>query len=157
MRLLIYLSAALLVAVGVAACGGDEDGAAPTATPGASEPTPNTSGDGPPHVQGEPSVTDSGLQIIDIEAGTGAEATAADTITITYAGWLENGTEFDSGTITYPLADLIQGWQEGVPGMKVGGKRRLIIPPELAYGATGQGSIPPNATLTFDIELVSIP
>ncbi len=104
------------------------------------------------------------LQIIDTQVGTGAEAKLGDTITVQYTGYLENGTIFDGpaihgGPVQFQLAvgSLIQGWTDGVPGMKVGGKRRLIIPPDLAYGAAGRGQIPPNATLTFDIELVSLP
>lgn len=109
-------------------------------------------------------MTSSGLQIIDTQVGTGAEAKLGDTITVQYTGYLENGTIFDGpaihgGPVQFQLAvgSLIQGWTDGVPGMKVGGKRRLIIPPDLAYGAAGRGQIPPNATLTFDIEFVSLP
>ncbi len=109
-------------------------------------------------------MTSSGLRIIDTLAGTGAEAKLGDTITAQYTGYLEDGTVFDGpavhgGPVQFQLAvgSLIKGWTDGVPGMKVGGKRRLIIPPDLAYGASGRGQIPPNATLTFDIELVSIP
>jgi FKBP-type peptidyl-prolyl cis-trans isomerase len=107
---------------------------------------------------------EAGLQIIDTIVGTGAEAKLGDTITAQYTGYLEDGTIFDGpaihgGPAQFQLAvgSLIQGWTDGVPGMKVGGKRRLVIPPALAYGASGRGQIPPNATLTFDIELVSIP
>lgn len=79
-------------------------------------------------------------------------------MTVHYTGWLEDGTQFDSSVggepITFALADLIPAWQEGIPGMQEGGKRRLIVPPELGYGEAGQGSIPPNATLIFDIELL---
>ena len=104
------------------------------------------------------------LQIIDTQVGTGAEAKLGDTITVQYTGYLEDGTVFDGPAIhgdpvQFELAvgSLIQGWTDGMPGMKVGGIRRLIIPPDLAYGAAGRGQIPPDATLTFDIELVSIP
>ena len=109
-------------------------------------------------------MTAAGLQIIDTLVGAGAEAKLGDTITVQYTGYLEDGTVFDGPEIhgdpvQFELAvgSLIQGWTDGVPGMKVGGTRRLVIPPELAYGAAGRGQIPPNATLTFDIELVSIP
>ena len=112
-------------------------------------------------MEGEPTVTASGLQIIDVEAGDGDEAVAGGTVTVHYSGWLEeDGTLFDSSVggdpITFGLADLIPAWQEGIPGMKVGGTRRLIVPPELGYGAAGRGAIPPNATLVFDIELLAV-
>lgn len=104
------------------------------------------------------------LQIIDTIVGTGAEAKLGDTITAQYTGYLDDGTIFDGpakhgGPVQFQLAvgSLIQGWIDGVPGMKVGGTRRLVIPPDLAYGAAGRSGIPPNATLTFDIELVSVP
>lgn len=97
--------------------------------------------------------------IEDVTVGTGEEAIAHDTVTIHYRGELMDGTEFDSShkrgkPATFPLDNLIKGWQEGIPGMKVGGKRRLTIPPELGYGARGSPPvIPPNATLVFEIEL----
>jgi FKBP-type peptidyl-prolyl cis-trans isomerase len=100
-----------------------------------------------------------GVKIEDLTVGTGEEVKPRDTVTIHYKGCLMNGTEFDSShkrgqPATFPLARLIKGWQEGIPGMKVGGKRRLTIPPELGYGAYGSPpNIPPNATLTFEIEL----
>ena len=101
-----------------------------------------------------------GVQITDIEVGTGDTVKAGDTITVHYTGWLEDGTEFDSSVggepLTRSLEELIAGWQEGIPGMQVGGKRRLIIPPELAYGERELSGIPPNSTLTFEIELLSI-
>lgn len=102
------------------------------------------------------------LQIIDETVGTGTLVKAGDTVTVKYTGTLANGTVFDStekqgGTpATFPLGNVIQGWQQGIPGMKVGGKRKLIIPPALGYGAQGTGPIPGNATLTFEIELVDV-
>ena len=127
----------------------------PTATP-----QPPDDGTGPPPISAEPTLTESGLQIFDIEVGTGATVEAGDTITVHYTGWLEDGTEFDSSVgglpVSFPLDALIEGWQEGITGMQPGGKRRLIIPPELAYGEAGRPGIPPNSTLTFDIELFSI-
>jgi len=105
-----------------------------------------------------------GLQIIDTRVGTGAEAKLGDTITVQYTGYLEDGTVFDGPEIhgdpiqlDLVVGQLIQGWTDGVPGMKVGGIRRLIIPSELAYREFGRGQIPANEDLTFDIELVSIP
>jgi len=103
------------------------------------------------------------LEVTDLVVGTGAEAQDGDTVTVDYTGWLaSDGTIFDSSVsrgqpATFPLTAVIQGWQEGVPGMKVGGKRRLVIPSELAYGPNGAGSIPPNADLVFEVDLLDIP
>ena len=100
------------------------------------------------------------VQITDIVVGTGQTVVAGDTVTVHYTGWLADGTEFDSSVggdpITFPLEGLIAGWKEGIPGMQPGGKRTLVIPPELAYGEVGRTGIPPNSTLTFEIELISI-
>jgi FKBP-type peptidyl-prolyl cis-trans isomerase FkpA len=100
----------------------------------------------------------------DIVVGTGATAAANSTITVGYTGWLYDsskadgkGQQFDSSPgATFALAGLIPGWVRGIPGMKVGGTRRLIIPPDLAYGAAGRQGIPPNATLVFDITLLAV-
>ena len=107
--------------------------------------------------------TPSGLRITDLVIGDGAEAIAGQTVSVNYRGTLANGTEFDSsygrGPFSFPLGGgrVIQGWDEGVAGMKVGGKRKLVIPPDLAYGDRGAGGvIPPNATLTFEVELLRI-
>ena len=108
--------------------------------------------------------TADGLIIADKVVGTGPAAQSGDTVTVNYTGWLQsNGKKFDSSLdrgepfpFTLGNGDVIKGWDEGVVGMKVGGKRELIIPPDLAYGADGQGPIPPNATLIFDIEMVKI-
>lgn len=108
-------------------------------------------------------VDTTGLKIEDLVEGTGQEAKKGDLVTIHYKGTLENGTVFDSSydkgqPFQTPIGQgsVIKGWDEGVPGMKVGGKRRLTIPPQLAYGERGQGSIPPNATLIFELELVEV-
>ncbi len=106
--------------------------------------------------------TASGLQIQDIVVGTGEEAKAGDTVSVHYTGWLTDGSKFDSSVdrgqpfeFTLGQGGVIPGWDEGVAGMKVGGKRRLTIPADLGYGASGAGSlIPPNATLIFDVELL---
>lgn len=105
------------------------------------------------------------LVIEDITVGTGAEATAGDSVTVHYTGWLTDGTQFDSSLtrnqpFQFPLGQgqVIPGWDQGVAGMKVGGTRRLTIPPDLGYGAAGAGGvIPPNATLIFEVQLLSIP
>ena len=107
--------------------------------------------------------TPSGLRITDLVVGDGAEAVSGQTVVVNYRGTLANGTEFDSsygrGPFSFPLGGgrVIQGWDEGVAGMKVGGKRKLVIPPDLAYGERGAGGvIPANATLTFEVELLRI-
>jgi FKBP-type peptidyl-prolyl cis-trans isomerase len=102
-----------------------------------------------------------GLKVWDVTEGSGPDAKPGATVTIHYTGWLTDGTVFDSSKqrgqpITFPLGRLIQGWQEGVPGMKPGGVRRLLIPYQLGYGAAGSPpSIPPKATLVFEIEMIS--
>ena len=106
--------------------------------------------------------TPSGLQYADTQVGTGATAEAGQMISMYYTGYLMDASVFDSNTsgegFSFPLGgrQVIAGWDEGIVGMKEGGKRRLIIPAELAYGAGGRGQIPPNATLVFDVELVKI-
>lgn len=149
MSTLIRLTTAVLLAASVAACGGDGD----TGT----SPTP------PP--LGIPFST------TDLVVGTGAEAQNGRRITVNYTGWLysttaadNKGTQFDSslspGRSPFPHllggGGVIQGWERGIPGMRVGGRRRLIIPPELGYGVNGRDSIPGNATLIFDIELLTV-
>ena len=106
----------------------------------------------------------SGLRVTDIEVGSGPEAVAGQTVVVHYRGTLENGKQFDASydrgkPFTFPLGrgQVIKGWDEGVQGMKVGGKRKLVIPPELGYGTRGAGGvIPPNATLIFEVELLDI-
>ncbi|QBC31450.1 MULTISPECIES: FKBP-type peptidyl-prolyl cis-trans isomerase [Pandoraea] len=108
--------------------------------------------------------TDSGLQYDELQVGDGAEATPGKTVTVHYTGWLTDGKKFDSSKdrndpFAFVLGGgmVIRGWDEGVAGMKVGGKRKLVIPPELGYGARGAGGvIPPNATLVFEVELLDV-
>ena len=100
----------------------------------------------------------------DLVVGNGAAATSGQKVTVHYTGWLTNGTKFDSSKdrgdpFVFPLGKghVIKGWDEGVQGMKVGGVRRLTIPPQLGYGARGAGGvIPPNATLVFEVELLAV-
>jgi FKBP-type peptidyl-prolyl cis-trans isomerase FkpA len=142
----MLLSAILAVtAMAILAQGGPAD---------TSKPTP---------VTGPAKKTSSGVSYWDIKVGTGATAMKGQTVTVHYTGWLTNGKKFDSSVdrkepFQFTLTSgVIQGWIDGVQGMKVGGKRQLRIPPELGYGAPGMpGAIPPNATLIFDIELLSI-
>jgi len=108
--------------------------------------------------------TASGLEYVEIEAGTGAQAKAGDTVRVHYTGKFLDGKVFDSSVsrgepLEFPLGRgrVIKGWDEGIALMKVGGKATLTIPPQLAYGESGAGGvIPPNATLLFDVELVGI-
>jgi FKBP-type peptidyl-prolyl cis-trans isomerase len=119
---------------------------------------------GPTKVTGEPIKTASGLEYWDIKVGTGAVAQTGHKVKVDYTGWLTNGKKFDSSVGTGRPFDfmlgagqVIKGWDEGVAGMKVGGKRQLRIPPDLAYGPKGYpGAIPPNATLIFDVQLVDV-
>jgi FKBP-type peptidyl-prolyl cis-trans isomerase FkpA len=109
-------------------------------------------------------ITDSGLKYDDLNLGTGDLAIAGNRVSVHYTGWLLEGDKFDSSLdrnqpfqFTLGKGMVIAGWDEGVAGMKVGGKRRLTIPPQLGYGAQGAGGvIPPHATLVFDVELLSI-
>ena len=108
--------------------------------------------------------TPSGLKYVDQVVGTGDLAVAKKTVTVHYTGWLENGKKFDSSvdrgqlfSFLLGVGQVIKGWDEGVEGMKVGGKRKLTIPASLGYGARGAGGvIPPNATLVFDVELLGV-
>ncbi|ATB30067.1 FKBP-type peptidyl-prolyl cis-trans isomerase [Melittangium boletus] len=106
---------------------------------------------------------ESGLYTLDQEVGTGAEATNGRLLEVHYSGWLPDGTLFDTSrrtgrtafSFTLGQGRVIQGWDEGLVGMRVGGKRRLILPSELGYGSTGSGAIPPDSVLVFDVELLS--
>lgn len=107
--------------------------------------------------------TPSGLKYADLQQGSGAEAAVGKEVSVHYTGWLTNGTKFDSSLdrgqpfqLKLGAGEVIKGWDEGLQGMKVGGKRQLVIPPELGYGSADQGVIPPNSTLIFEVELVDV-
>ncbi len=108
--------------------------------------------------------TATGLKYFDLVVGTGAVATVGDTLSVEYTGWLVNGLIFDTSVYQprppFPViigtSSLIQGWTEGLQGMQEGGQRQLVIPPSLGYGTRGQGSIPPNAVLIFEVEVVEL-
>lgn len=118
---------------------------------------------GPTKVTGKAKSTASGVEYWDITVGTGATAVAGKTVTVNYTGWLTNGKKFDSSigkqpfSFTLGAGQVIKGWDDGVAGMKIGGKRQLKIPPSLGYGSQGAGGvIPPNATLIFDVQLLGV-
>lgn len=122
----------------------------------------DTAAEGEMKAAGDTVTTESGLKYIDVKVGTGESPKAGSMVNVHYTGWLTDGKKFDSSVdrgkpLQFPIGTgrVIRGWDEGVMTMKVGGKRRLIIPPQLAYGPQGAGGvIPPNATLIFDVELL---
>lgn len=128
-------------------------------------PTPSAGPATPPHVSGQTVTLPGGLQYIDVKQGTGAALQSGDTVSVQYTGWLQStGKKFDSSydhggqpfNVTIGQGQVIKGWDEGLVGMKMGGTRRLIIPSSLAYGDQGSPpTIPPKATLIFDIVAVS--
>ncbi len=109
-------------------------------------------------------ITDSGLKYEDLSEGSGGVANSGDRVEVHYTGWLDSGERFDSShdraqafSFILGRGQVIRGWDEGVVGMRIGGKRKLTIPPQLGYGRTGAGGvIPPNATLVFEVELLGI-
>ncbi len=113
---------------------------------------------------GKEVVTRSGLKYVDLKVGEGEEARLTQVVEVHYTGWLTDGTKFESSrdaneplTFRIGAGDVLKGWDEGVVGMKVGGKRRLVLPPELGYGKLGAGGVvPPNATLVFEFELLGV-
>ncbi|MBI4127594.1 MAG: FKBP-type peptidyl-prolyl cis-trans isomerase [Parcubacteria group bacterium] len=126
-------------------------------------PAPTGSPSPSPVSTGAEDTTTFGLQVEDLVVGTGAEAKNGDTLEVHYVGTLTNGVQFDSSysrgqpfTFTLGQEQVIQGWDQGLLGMKVGGKRKLTIPPELGYGPVAQGLIPPNSTLIFEVDLLKV-
>lgn len=133
------------------------------------EPTPTETATTSPATSASPTSSpktitmENGLKIEEVQVGTGAQAKAGDTISAHYTGYFTDGKIFDSSSEGSPISfklgagNVIQGWDLGLVGMKVGGKRKLTIPPDLAYGPDGiPNAIPPNSTLIFDVELVKI-
>jgi len=157
LRISLVAAAVLSLALALAAQSGK------TATTARKPAAAHPAAIGPTKVTGAPTKTPSGLEYWDIKVGTGAEAKPGHKVKVDYTGWLTSGKKFDSSVGTgkpfefmIGAGQVIKGWDEGVAGMKVGGKRQLRIPPDLAYGAKGYpGAIPPNATLIFDVRLVA--
>ena len=143
---------------------------AASATPTSTSPSGTSSGSypigtldtSPPAPSANAVTSATGLVSEDLKVGDGATATKGNTVTVNYIGWLADGTSFDSNlnsafSFTLGSGKVISGWDEGVQGMKVNGTRLLVIPPDLAYGSTGSGkTIPPNSTLTFEVQLVDV-
>ena len=124
---------------------------------------PELMANSPPTPIGQPTKTASGLVYETLKEGTGAVSKSGDSVEMHYTGMFEDGTKFDSSLdrnktlpVTLGSGGVIKGWDEGIPGMKVGEKRKLTIPAPLAYGERGKDKIPPNATLVFEVELVRI-
>lgn len=151
MKSLVLSSSLLLALTACNKCGGDK-----TQTAG------EQGGSGTSAPAGDAAASE--LKIEDVQVGEGAEAAPGNSVTVHYTGTLTDGTKFDSSVdrqepFVFQLGAgaVIKGWEEGVKGMKVGGKRKLTIPPQMAYGEAGAGGvIPPNATLLFDIELIDV-
>ncbi len=151
----------LIASLGTLAACAKEDTPAPTTGTSSSEPATPAEESAAPTID-PATVTE--LQIEDLTVGTGAEAKPGTMVTVDYTGWLSDGTQFDSSVgsgqpfqFALGQGEVIPGWDQGVAGMKVGGKRRLVIPPALGYGDQGAGGvIPPGAVLIFDVELLGV-
>ena len=152
----LFRSRATLLALALTSCGGGSDRAPASKAPAFSA-----------SLQIDTAAmtrTPSGLRYQDVTQGEGKEAKAGQTVSVHYTGWLPNGEKFDSSRdrnqpfdFTLGAGQVIAGWDEGVAGMKVGGKRKLVIPPDLAYGTAGAPpDIPPGATLVFEVELLAV-
>jgi FKBP-type peptidyl-prolyl cis-trans isomerase FkpA len=160
--------AAMAVLVSAAGCqqSATNGGAASNSTSGSGAVSNPPSGDAPAtgSISGGVVTTPSGLKYEDLSVGDGTQAERGNRVSVHYTGWLTDGTKFDSSLdrgqpFQFRLGEgqVIRGWDEGVAGMRVGGKRKLTIPPNLGYGEGGAGAlIPPNATLVFEVELLSV-
>lgn len=169
---LVVIVAAQLTNRGAAAIAAEQSPAVTTPAIAQTSPAPSAASDAPilamanenPANNENVVTTPSGLKYIDEVEGTGAAPEAGQTVYVHYTGTLEDGTKFDSSrdrnrpfSFRLGAGQVIKGWDEGISTMKVGGQRRLIIPPDLGYGARGAGGvIPPNATLIFDVELLKV-
>ena len=165
MPVAIVAAVALLAAIALSGCSSaptqSAEPAAPAQSSSEASAAPQSTA---PTSSAATAPTGGKLKIKDLKVGKGATARIGQTVTVNYTGWLMDGTKFDSSLdrnqpFAFPLGagKVIPGWDQGVAGMKVGGKRELIIPPQLAYGSQGAGGvIPPDATLKFDIELLSV-
>ena len=169
--MILRLLLALMLLAGVAGCQSDDTSKTETATTetAATETVATETTEGGETTEGtavdeNEVTTESGLKYVDYTVGDGASPKEGDTVTVHYSGFLTDGTKFDSSVdrgqpfqFKIGVGQVIKGWDEGVMSMAIGGKRKLIIPPELGYGARGAGGvIPPNATLLFDVELLGI-
>jgi FKBP-type peptidyl-prolyl cis-trans isomerase len=155
---------AILLCLSITACGGERkaapapSGSGPSGSGSAMTFAPQLGVD-----MASMTKTPSGLAYKDLKVGDGAEAKAGQMATVHYTGWLPNGTKFDSSRdrgdpFAFPIGagQVIKGWDEGVAGMHVGGRRLLVIPASLGYGESGSDPIPPNSTLVFDVELLGV-
>ncbi len=169
LRLTVGIGTALAVAVSLAGCGATPTSSPQDSVPAGVESTGQPSGpessleSAPAETEGNAEQA-TALKIKDEVVGKGTAAKAGDRVTVDYTGWLTDGTKFDSSkdrnqpfVFTLGAGEVIPGWDQGVAGMKIGGKRKLTIPPDLGYGAQGAGGvIPPNATLVFEVDLLKI-
>ena len=163
----IRLIAVALIATSIGCKKTDQSSSTtPASTPETSAPqatTPNPSSSATSMPSGSEVKMPSGLVYVDVKVGDGALAEGGKRVSVHYTGWLTDGTKFDSSVdrnepFMFELGSgqVIRGWDEGVKGMRVGGKRKLTIPSDLAYGPEGRGPIPANATLIFDVELLDV-
>lgn len=169
--MILKLLFALMLLAGVAGCQSDDSSKTETATTetAATETSATEATEGGETTEGyvvddNEVTTESGLKYVDETVGDGASPNKGDMVSVHYTGFLTDGTKFDSSVdrgqpfqFKIGVGQVIKGWDEGVMSMNIGGKRKLIVPPELGYGARGAGGvIPPNATLVFDVELLGI-